>query len=631
MVIMASESGAINVDPKSILRKWRLQPGKIFLIDQKKKRIIDDAEVKSDLVDTRPWKRWIEENMTDLESLPEAQDQSRVGDQSSVGSREPGVKAPAVKAPAVKAQGAKVASLDGTPTTDTAPESPAAPELSTLGSRLSTAPDLLDQQHAFGYTNEDLRLLMTPMAATGQEAVGSMGTDTPLACLSERPQLLFNYFKQLFAQVTNPPLDAIREALVTSLITYLGREGNLLTEEPSHCRLIKLKTPILSNAELSKLAALDDEDHKAARLSALFDPNEGVEGMSRALELLCERAVEQVRDQRVSVLILTDHGVDAGHAAIPSLLLTSAVHHHLIRAGVRAQAGLVIETGEAREAHHFALLIGYGAGAVNPYLALDTIADLHADGLLPDEVSVASAQKNFIKAVNKSILKVASKMGISTVQSYRGAQIFEAIGLGPELIARHFTGTPSRLGGIEIDDVATETLVRHRRAFPPITVDKGTTLDAGGYYQWRRSGEFHQWNPDTVAKLQHAVRVDSFDTFREYTRLIDDESRARCTLRGLLTLKPASGPVPIDEVEPAKEIVKRFCTGAMSFGSISAESHETLAIAMNRVGGRSNTGEGGEDPARFKPDAATWPDGEPMLRRSAIKQIASARFGVTTE
>ena len=573
-VIMASEAGTLPVEAKNIARKWRLQPGKIFLIDFKKQRIIDDSEVKSGLVDNRPWKRWLDENLTELESLPDA---------------------------------------------------PAKTDLTAADAENATAgagthhSSLLNLQHAFGYTNEDLRLLMTPMAATGAEAVGSMGTDTPLACLSDKPQLLFSYFKQLFAQVTNPPLDAIREELVTSLYTYLGREGNLLTEEPGHARLIKLKTPIVNNAELAKLAALDDESHKAISLSMLFDVGEGEAGLAAALAQLCAAAVEAVRDQRASVLILSDRGVDKQHGAIPSLLATSAVHHTLIKAGVRAQAGLVIETGEAREVHHFCLLIGYGAGAVNPYLALESIEDLFNDGLLPADMTVEKAQKNFIKAANKGILKVASKMGIATVQSYRGAQIFEAVGLSKDLVETHFVGTPSRIQGVDLDIIATETLMRHRRAYPPIEV-QSDVLDAGGLYQYRRQGEYHQWNPDTVAKLQHAVRVDSFKTYMEYARALNDEARNRCTLRGMLKIKPLNPCIPIEEVEPAKEIVKRFCTGAMSFGSISREAHETLAVAMNTIGGRSNTGEGGEDPERFADN-----------RRSAIKQIASGRFGVTTE
>ena len=584
LVIMASEAGVLPVRPEDVVKKWRLQPGKIFLIDLKKGKIIDDHEIKRELVDKRPWKRWLDENLVALESLPEPElpeGTEGAGDEAADGKDR---------------------------TTDAAS---------------SGSPSLLQLQHSFGYTNEDLKLLIHPMAAAGQEALGSMGTDTPLACLSDRPQLLYNYFRQLFAQVTNPPLDAIREELVTSLFTYLGREGNLLEEKPTHCRLIKLKTPILSNKELAKLKALRGEEHKTVVLSMLFNPNDGDGGLEPALEQLCRAAAAAVAEG-ATILVLSDRGVDANHAPIPALLATSAVHHHLIREGTRTQCGLVIETAEAREAHHFCCLVGYGAGAINPYLAFETIHDLHAEGLLPKDLSAYDAEKNYIKAVNKAILKVASKMGISTVQSYRGAQIFEAIGLSPELIDRYFTKTPSRIQGVGLDVIARETLMRHRRAFPPIRV-QGEVLEGGGFYQWRRDGEYHMWNPDTVAKLQHAVRVDSFKTFQEFTRLLDDEQKHRCTIRGLLQLKSAPQPVPLDEVEPASEIVKRFCTGAMSFGSISKEAHETLAIAMNRLGGKSNSGEGGEDRERFKPD----PDGN--WRRSAIKQVASGRFGVTSE
>ncbi|HMB95363.1 MAG TPA: glutamate synthase central domain-containing protein, partial [Tepidisphaeraceae bacterium] len=563
LCIMASEVGVIPVPPEDIVKKWRLQPGKIFLIDTKKGRIIDDHEIKRELVDRRPWRRWLDENLIELDSLP-------------------------------------------------TPDSVHQPDHETL----------LHRQHAFGYTNEDLKMIVSPMASRGEEALGSMGTDTPLACLSEKPVLLYNYFKQLFAQVTNPPLDAIREELVTSLLTYLGREGNLLDESPQHAHLIKLKQPILSNTDLEKLRQVAVGDLRAVTLPMLFNVSEGEDGLKRSLEELMTNAAQAVKDG-ASIVVLSDRGVDREHAPIPSLLATSAVHHHLIREGTRTQCGLVIETGEAREAHHFCLLIGYGAGAVNPYLAFETIADLHKEGLLPKDVTLEQAKKNYIKAANKAILKVASKMGISTVQSYRGAQIFEAIGLGESVIDRYFTGTPSRIKGIGMEIIARECLMRHREGFPPIEVDQGM-LGTGGFYQWRRDGEYHMWNPDTVAKLQHAVRIDSFKTFQEFTKLSNDEARNRCTLRGLLNFKKGN-PIPIEEVEPAKEIVKRFVTGAMSFGSISREAHENLAIAMNRIGGKSNTGEGGEDPDRFNRDSnGDW-------RRSAIKQVASGRFGVTNE
>jgi glutamate synthase domain-containing protein 2/glutamate synthase domain-containing protein 1/glutamate synthase domain-containing protein 3 len=578
MVIMASEVGVLpSIKPQDIVRKWRLQPGKIFLIDMKKGRIVDDNEIKRSLVDKRPWKRWLDENLVELDELPDPR--------------------PVPGAVATPHQGAA----------------------GTTG-----ATTLQSIQHAFGYTNEDLKMLISPMAVTGQEAIGSMGTDTPLACLSNKPVLLYNYFKQLFAQVTNPPLDAIREELVTSLYTYLGREGNLLDETPQHAHLIKLKQPILSNTDLEKLRQVSTGDLRAHTLPMLFPIGEGTDGLERAVDELCAAAGKAI-EEGASILVLSDRGVDAEHAPIPSLLATSAVHHHLIRQGTRTQCGLVIETGEAREAHHFCLLIGYGAGAVNPYLAFETIQDLHAEKLLPRELSCQQAMKNYIKAANKAIMKVASKMGISTVQSYRGAQIFEAIGLSDQVIDRYFTNTASRIGGIGLDVIAAEALDRHRRGFPPIPVN-GQVLETGGQYQWRRDGEYHMWNPDTVAKLQHAVRVDSFKTFQEFSRLLNDEARHRCTLRGLLQFrKGARESIPLDNVEPAKEIVKRFCTGAMSLGSISTEAHENLAIAMNRIGGKSNTGEGGEDPRRFRIE----PGG--LWRRSAIKQVASARFGVTTE
>jgi glutamate synthase (NADPH) large chain len=576
LVVMASEVGVLPFAPQDVVKKWRLQPGKIFLADSEQGRIIDDGEIKRDLVEKRPWRKWIEENLIHLDDLP-------------------------------------------------SPKNVSVPDHKTLRVR----------QHAFGYTVEDLKMIMTPMAAGGQEPIGSMGTDTPLACLSEKPQLLYNYFRQLFAQVTNPPLDAIREELVTSLYTYLGREGNLLDETPRHCHLIKLKQPILSNADLEKLRHVAVGELSAVTLPMLFKTADGEAGLGKALDELCRQAAEAVK-KGASILVLSDRGVDEHHVPIPSLLATSAVHHHLIREGTRTQCGLVIETGEARESHHFCLLIGYGAGAVNPYLAFETLADMHKDGMFAPEVTLEQAKKNYIKAANKAILKVASKMGISTVQSYRGAQIFEAIGIGQEVIDKYFTNTPSRINGVPLELIAAESLQRHRHGYPPIRVN-GEVLDNGGNYQWRRDGEYHSWNPDTIAKMQHAVRVSSFATFQEYTKLVDDEARHRCTLRGLLNFRKTAKPVPLEEVEPAKEIVKRFVTGAMSFGSISKEAHETLAIAMNAMGGKSNTGEGGEDPERFKVDVGAdgqptiGPLGKPIWRRSAIKQVASARFGVTAE
>ena len=564
LVIMASEVGVLPVAPERVARKWRLQPGKIFFVDMKQGRIVDDREIKGELVDRRPWKRWIEENLINLDDLP-------------------------------------------------TPRNVHQPDHETL----------LVRQHAFGYTNEDLKIILTPMAVNGLEGLGSMGTDTPLACLSDKPQLLYNYFRQLFAQVTNPPLDANFEELVTSLYTYLGREGNLLDENPRACHLIKLKQPILSNTDLAKLREVDQGDLKSVTIPMLFLSQTGEQGLEKAVEALCDKAAEAVNGG-ASIVILSDRGVGPELAPIPSLLATAAVHHHLIRLGIRTQAGLVIETGEAREVHHFCLLIGYGAGAVNPYVAFETLADMHKQGMLPKDLTLENAKKHYIKAANKGIIKVASKMGISTVQSYRGAQIFEAVGLSKELVDRYFVGTASRLNGVGLEIIARESLARHHHGFPPIKVN-GEVLDNGGFYQWRRDGEYHMWNPDTVAKLQQAVRITGLPTFKEYSKLVNDEARHRCNIRGLLKIKTAPTPIPLEEVEAAKEIVKRFVTGAMSFGSISKEAHENLAIAMNRIGGKSNTGEGGEDSDRFNRDA----NGD--LRRSAIKQVASARFGVTAE
>ena len=572
LVIMASEVGVLPVAPDRVVRKGRLQPGKIFLVDMQQGRIIDDREIKDELLDKRPWKRWLDRNLTTLESL-------RKG----------------------------------------APVPP------------STGPELVLRQHAFGYTNEDLKFIIGPMAVKGIENTGSMGTDTPLACLSDRPQLLFNYFKQLFAQVTNPPLDANFESLVTSLFTYLGREPNLLDETPRHCRLLKLKQPVLTTAELAKIKALDGEALRAVTVPMVFEVAAGTAGLAVAVDALCGTVARAVQDG-ATLVVLSDRTVDADHAAIPSLLATAAVHHHLIREGSRTQCGLIVETGEAREPHHFCLLIGYGAGAVNPYVALETLADMVGQDVLPGltgDGAMAKAEANYVKAANKSIIKVASKMGISTVQSYRGAQIFEAVGIAKPVIDAYFRGTASRIAGVGLDVIAREALMRHHRAYPPVAVE-GSVLDGGGNYQWRRDGEFHMWNPDTVAKLQQAVRITGYPTWREYAKLANDESQHHCTIRGLMTLRHVRPPVPIEDVEPAKEIVKRFVTGAMSFGSISAEAHETLAIAMNRIGGKSNSGEGGEDTARFEPDVVEL--GMPKVwRRSAIKQVASARFGVTAE
>jgi len=449
-----------------------------------------------------------------------------------------------------------------------------------------------------------------------------MGTDVPLACLSDRPQPLFNYFKQLFAQVTNPPIDPIREEMVMSLISYIGTERNILDEQPENCHTLKLPHPILTNRDLEKLRRVSSGDLLATTLPALFRAEDGEAGLKHALDDLSTRAAHAV-NSGYTLLILSDRGVDATYAPIPSLLAMAAVHNRLVREKTRTQVALIIESGEPREVMHFALLIGYGASAINPYLAIESLHDLKRRGLLPGNVSADYAEKNFIKAINKGLLKTFSKMGISTLQSYRGAQVFEAVGLNTALIDAYFSGTASRIEGVGLEVLAREAILKHSFAFQPLT-ESETDLVVGGHYQYREGGEYHLLNPLTIGKLQHAVRQNNPATFQEYTDLLDEQSRHLCTLRGLLKLKYSDEPIPLEEVEPAKEIVKRFTTGAMSFGSISKEAHETLAIAMNRIGGMSNTGEGGEDEVRFRPDA----NGD--SRRSAVKQVASGRFGVTT-
>jgi glutamate synthase domain-containing protein 2/glutamate synthase domain-containing protein 3 len=560
---MASEAGVLAIDPENIKTKGRLQPGKMFLVDTVAGRIISDKEIKHQLASRQPYQQWLEQNQITMEHLPEP---SRV--------------------------------------------------------HRADSSTLLSRQRAFGYTDEDLRMVLEPMASKGEEPVGSMGTDTPLACLSDRPQPLFNYFKQLFAQVTNPPVDPIREEMVMSLISYIGTERNILEETPENCHTLKLPHPILTNRDLEKLRRVSRGDLLATTLPALFRGADGEPGLKRALDELCQRASLAVKSG-YTLLILSDRGVDKEFAPIPSLLALAAVHNLLVREETRTQVALIIESGEPREVMHFALLIGYGASAVNPYLAIETLEDLASRGYLPDAVTAEIAVKHFIKATNKGLLKTFSKMGISTLQSYRGAQVFEAIGLNKELVDAYFAGTTSRLEGIGLSVIAREAQMKHEYAFGPVT-EFDTELAVGGSYHFRMGGEYHLLNPETISKLQHAVRQDSFKTFQEYTDLIDQQSRNMATLRSLMQIKKAAKPIPIEKVEPAKEIVKRFNTGAMSFGSISKEAHETLAIAMNRIGGKSNTGEGGEDENRFKPDAnGDW-------RRSAVKQVASARFGVTT-
>jgi glutamate synthase domain-containing protein 2/glutamate synthase domain-containing protein 1/glutamate synthase domain-containing protein 3 len=568
LLIMASETGVLPVKPEDVKFKGRLQPGKMLLCDLTEQRIIPDEEIKSRLAARQPYAEWIRQQQITIDKLPE----------------------------------------------------PSRWHPSDLDS-------IIPRQRAFGYTDEDIRVILQPMALNGEEPVGSMGTDTPLACLSEKPQPLFHYFKQLFAQVTNPAIDPIREELVMSLTSYIGTERNILAETPEHCHTLKLNQPILTNYDLEKIRRVSQGDFLATTLPTLFRADGGEKELARMLDALCRRASWAIKSG-YTLLILSDRGVDDTYAPIPSLLALSAVHHHLIREGTRTQVALIVESGEPREVMHYCLLIGYGASAINPYLAIETLEDMHRQGLFPPSHSFDTVLKNYKKAVNKGLLKVFSKMGISTLQSYRGAQVFEAIGLSRALVDKYFTGTPSRIEGIGLDVIAREAKLKHDLAFRPLP-QSDTELPVGGNYHYRVRGEYHLLNPLTISKLQHAVRTtqptpQSFQTFQEYTRLIDDQSRQLCTLRGLMEFKWARQPVPLDEVEPASEIVRRFATGAMSFGSISKEAHETLAIAMNRIGAKSNTGEGGEDEARFARD----PNGD--WRRSAIKQVASGRFGVTT-
>jgi glutamate synthase (NADPH/NADH) large chain len=565
LVVLASEAGVLDLDPATVVRKGRLEPGRMFLVDTGAGRIIEDEEVKAQLAAQRPYAQWVAENAIALPDLPEREHVAH--SRASVHRR----------------------------------------------------------QRAFGYTEEELKIILGPIASTGGEPLGAMGSDTPLAVLSTRPRLLFDYFSQMFAQVTNPPLDAIREELVTSIGGAIGSEPNLLEDTPEHARKLVLPFPVIDNDGLAKIARI----HRDPRLAGIFRAITvrglyRVAGGGQALQARLEEIFAEV-DAAVragtTFIVLSDRDGDADLAAIPSLLLTSAVHHHLLRRRTRTRVSLVLEAGDVREVHHVALLIGYGAAAVNPYLAMETVEDLATAGYLP--VSPEQAVSNLIKALGKGVLKVMSKMGISTITSYRGAQVFEAIGLSEDLVGRYFSGTTSRLGGIGLDVVAAEVGARHADAYPRSGNQlPHKRLAVGGEYQWRRDGEEHLFDPETVFRLQHSTRTRQFDVFREYTRRVDDQSRRLMTLRGLLTFRDGlRAAVPLDEVEPISAIVKRFNTGAMSYGSISAEAHETLAIAMNALGGRSNTGEGGEDPARLR---------DPR-RRSAIKQVASGRFGVTSD
>ncbi len=579
LVVLASEVGVLDLAPERVVRKGRLQPGRMFLVDTAKGRLVEDEEIKAELASEHAYGEWLAADQVRLEDLP---------------------------------------------------------------ARTMLTPQhggVVTQQRLFGYTSEELRIIVAPMARTGAEPIGSMGSDSAIAVLSDRSRLLYDYFTQLFAQVTNPPLDAIREELVTSLAATIGPEANLLEAKAGSCRQILLPLPVIDRDDLAKLMYVNEHGEtpgfKAFAIDGLFEVREageagapttaGGEALRRAIEDVRTKVSGAIADG-ANLIVLSDRNATADRAPIPSLLLTAAIHHHLVREKSRTKVGLVIETGDAREVHHMALLIGFGAAAVNPYLALDSIDDMISEGLL-EGVSPRQARRNYIKAACKGVLKVMSKMGISTVASYTGAQVFEAIGLDRALIDEFFTGTSSRIGGVGLPVLAAEVATRHRRAHEPRPTERAhRELEVGGEYQWRREGEFHLFNPRTVHKLQHATRSKRYDIFKEYTRAVDDQSERLGTLRGLLRLKPApGGPVPIEEVEPIESIMSRFSTGAMSYGSISTEAHETLAVAMNRIGGRSNTGEGGEDADRFTPDA----NGD--LRRSAIKQVASGRFGVTSE
>lgn len=562
-VIMASETGALDINHDNILKKGRLQPGKLFLVDTEEGRIIEDSEIKDKIIHQKPYKKWLDENMISLDSLPEAEHEQAIEDDR-----------------------------------------------------------LLEKQRAFGYTLEDLKLLIPPMVMDGKEALGSMGADTPLAVLSNRPQLLFNYFKQLFAQVTNPPIDAIREEVIMSEEVLLGAEQNLFSETPEHCRRLRLDRPVLSNKDFAKIKKIKTKEFRPIVIPILFDKGFEETGLKQGLKEVFTKADNAI-SQGYTLIILSDKGVSKNRVPIPSLLASAGLHHHLIRKGTRTKVSILLETGEAREVHHFATLIGYGVNAINPYLVFETIKHQIENKVFENGITFDQAVKNYLSAVTKGLYKIISKMGISTIQSYCGAQIFEAVGLGKEVIDKYFTATPSRIDGIGLKEIAKEALMRHDYAYDRGNLDD-SMLDEGGFYQWRKGSEFHQWNPETIALLQHATRTNNYEIYKQFSEKVNKSDSEFPTIRSLLKFKRRR-PVPIEEVEPAKEIVKRFATGAMSYGSISKEAHETLAIAMNKLGGFSNTGEGGEDPARFTIDE------NGNLRKSRIKQVAQGRFGVTIE
>ena len=561
-VIMASEAGVLDVDQSKVVSKGRLRPGKMFVVDMEQGRIIPDEELKDAICRSHPYGDWLKEYKIKLEDLPE-----------------PRVE---YKHPYER--------------------------------------ELLLRQQSFGFTTEDIRIILAQMVETGKEALGSMGTDTPLAILSDQSQHLSYYFKQLFAQVTNPPIDPIRERTIMSLISYVGGFSNLLSETPEHCKVLELHQPVLTNRELEKIRCVDTRHFTTRTIHITFRADGKESSLRKALDRICQYAEDAVEDD-YSILLLSDRGVDSNHAPIPSLLATGAVHHHLMRHGLRAKVGLIVEAGDVWETHHFATLIGFGASGVNPYMAFETIRGMKEKNMLHVDFSFEKLAYNYVKAVNGELLKIFSKMGISTLQSYQGAQIFEALGLNKDVIDQYFTGCISRIGGLTLEGIAKETLVRHKVAFPECPVPN-PRLEVGGVYQWKQRGEAHLFNPQTIHLLQQSTQTADYPLFKKYTRLVDDQTEKAMTLRGLLKFKKST-PIPIEEVEPIESIFKRFATGAMSFGSISYEAHTTLAIAMNRIGGKSNTGEGGEDPIRY----TRLPNGDSM--NSAIKQVASGRFGVT--
>ncbi len=565
LVIMASEVGVVpDLDPMTIIEKGRLRPGRMFLVDMKEGRIVPDEEIKKRVYLAKPYRKWLDENRITLKDLP------------------------AAKAPK------------------------------------TIEPDrILERQLAFGYTYEDLRMLLGPTASTGVQPISSMGNDTPLAVLSSKPKHLYQYFKQIFAQVTNPALDCIREELVTSTETFIGSESNLLAPGPQSCRMVRLDNPLIDNEALARLREINLDGFKSITLDALFPSNQNGEGLESAFEQICKNADSAITDG-CNIIILSDRGINHDLAAIPTLLLMGGIHHYLVSKGTRTRVSIILETGEAREVHHFSTLIGYGADAINPYMAFESIHKMIEESML--DITLEKATYNFLKGSIKGVVKTMAKMGISTVASYRGAQIFETIGLSTDLVNRYFCGTSSRCEGSDIEKVAEEALIRHRQAFPDRHIEaEDAALDTGGVYQWRSDGEFHLFNPETIHLLQKATRTGSYEVFKQYAKKVNDQSENLSTLRGLMKFRTTRSPVPIDEVESIEAITKRFKTGAMSYGSISQEAHETLAIAMNRIGGKSNTGEGGEDPERF----VTMANGD--SKRSAIKQVASGRFGVTGE